>query len=496
MSIGSILQRLAAAKTGIREALAEKGVTLSSSDGYESFPLKIASIETSSNTTGTIQLSITGTASSYQVSLSSTGTNYFSVTGTLSQSKTSGDFLPSSYNWSITAPSGKKVNGKVSDSGTITLSAGETETISLVFTDALSHDSTVYVYGTYARSLGYDGTYVINQQNGSDQFFNDAPVYYCSEKQKYLFLCEGMDGYKGWVFDTTVANTPGGIDIDAMYYDTVYSNQSQSETTVTSRTWSNSNDGVLTSEQFTVSTTEPPSAVPAYKDTVYVYGTLADSKNLTGTYTVHQTNGQDDIHNDNPVYYCSATNQYLFWSLGMTDEYAWIFRSSVSDIGMDFPMWFDSGMFSSISSSPHTVTGETWYKGFDTASESEFSVSFIPPAISVATASLTTIQGIYDKYLINSNGDSESLDNIYYRQRIDSLYSGSAYFIYRIEDVNEDLYWIISLTDPTTYDPNNDELNISCQTSQSVTEDTVPTTTSLNSYDSNSVSVSPVLSSN
>ena len=153
---------------------------------------------------------------------------------------------------------------------------------------------------------------------------NNRAVYYNSTKNKYLYVCNSLDGYYAWIFwyNTNKYNLEESYLFSEDLYNTVrtFTTSTNQPVSPVGLQYMNESDhwSGLTQDQFCV--TDVPQADPA--DLSFI---VTNSSNLNGTYTFHDYSGIGNA----PTYYCAAKNKYMFKMDCDGSRRCWCIGSSV-----------------------------------------------------------------------------------------------------------------------------------------------------------------------
>jgi hypothetical protein len=189
---------------------------------------------------------------------------------------------------------------------------------------------------------------------------------------------------------------------------------------------------------FEISATNPsPSPSGVAPDTVYVYGTSADSNGYYGTYTK-----QSGTINNNAKYYCSTTGKYLFVVYNsMMSIYWWVLGSSTSASGYGSDYTFYSSNSYSSSNLPVSPVGLSYTHNNDGAqTASQFTISLTPEPDEAVNAPATV-------YVSGTSATSKGLEGTYTKQN--QVVNRNA--VYHCSSTNKYLYVVKSTAMGVSY---------------------------------------------
>ena len=276
-------------------------------------------------------------------------TDYITVTcNGNSRSKRGCTFTASSLPGGLTlvqydSSNGGKLSGTptTEGSGTITVTVSRehatSRTISISYTTAAGAvvPETIYVSGTAAVSNGAaSGSYSTYTRYQSQPTFNNAPVYYCADVNRYLFRAGGMEDEGSyysydWVFKSNISNN--GMDPEMVYGaggvwgEVPYSNPGAAATDPSQATWKiyDQNEYMTrnaTAAEVTVSTTAP-GGDSGSTDSITVLFNNDSSHIFSGEYawnsSANRYQMQTESNGDTVI--CTITQRTGYWELERSD---------------------------------------------------------------------------------------------------------------------------------------------------------------------------------
>lgn len=194
--------------------------------------------------------------------------------------------------------------------------------------------SAVWVIGTQTSdsNAGYNLGGKYTKVDGTMR--NNRAVYYNSAKNKYLYVCNSLDGYYAWIFWSNLNkyNLEESYLFSEDLYNTVRTNTTNTNQPVSpvGLQYMNESDwwSGLTQDQFCV--TDEAQAEPS--DLIY---NVTNNSNANGTYVYYNSNG----YGGTPTYYCAAKSKYIYKADCDGERRCWCIGSSIMTLYGDYSPW-------------------------------------------------------------------------------------------------------------------------------------------------------------